>query len=64
MSNKKLLKSKIDDYGGVTKVAEEIKMDRSTLYRKINTGMFYVSELNSIKNVLGLSDNEANDIFF
>lgn len=62
--NKELLKQKIDEAGNVEEVAKEIGIDRSTLYRKINNGKFYIGELINIKSKLSLTDDEANDIFF
>ena len=47
-------------------LAEQIGVDRSTLYRKLNdngAGLL-IGEVNAIVRVLGLSAREASDIFF
>lgn len=62
--NKELLKRKIYEAGNVEEVAKEIGINRSTLYRKINSGKFYIGELVNIKSKLSLTDEEANEIFF
>ena len=47
--NKELLKRKIYEAGNVEEVAKEIGINSSTLYRKINSGNFYIGELVNIK---------------
>jgi DNA-binding phage protein len=60
-------KGKVVERGlNITKLAKKVGMDRSTFYRKMqNDGeTFTVREVNSIVNVLGLSAEEALEIFF
>ena len=62
--NKELLKEKIEAAGNVEEVAKLIGIDRSTLYRKLQSGKFYINELIDIKEKLSLTDNEIKKIFF
>lgn len=50
----------------VTKLASEIGIDRSSLYRKINENgkTITIEEAENIKNVLQLTADEATSIFF
>lgn len=50
----------------VETVAAHIGMNKSTLYRRINGGggSFTVEEAGKISDVLGLTANEFNEIFF
>ena len=60
------LKGKLVERGmNVEKLASKVRMDRSTLYRKLNNGEnFTVGEVKRIKNALKLDIEEANEIFF
>lgn len=61
------LKGKIVENGTtIEKLAAEIGMDRSTMYRKINTNgeNFSIKEADLIVKALGLSKEEAVSIFF
>lgn len=62
-SNK--LKGKIIEKGmNVEKVAEIIGMDKATFYRKLNDfPKFTIGDATKIKDALGLTDQEAYDIF-
>lgn len=67
MVNVKRLKGKIVEYGiSVDILAKEIGINKSTLYRKINSGggNITVSEVKKISGVLKLSRNEIYEIFF
>lgn len=49
----------------VEKMATLMEMDRSTLYRKLDNGeKFTVGEAHKIKDILGLTNDEATAIFF
>lgn len=60
------LKGKIVEKGmNIETVAERIGVDRSSLYRKLNNfEKITIGEANRLKDVLALSDEEANAIFF
>ena len=60
------LKGKIVEKGmNVEAVAEQIGVDRSSLYRKLNNfEKITIGEANRLKDVLCLSDEEAKSIFF
>lgn len=61
------LKGRIIECGmNVEKVAEIIGMDKSTLYRKINSNgeNFTIKEADLIANALKLTYHEVNAIFF
>lgn len=60
------LKAKIIEQGmNVEKLAELVEVDRSSMYRKLNNfEKITIGEAKKIKAALGLSDEEANDIFF
>lgn len=48
------------------KVAMSIGIDKSTMYRKLNNGgdEFTIKQADAIANLLGLSGDEAQAIFF
>ena len=49
----------------MTALANKIKMDRSTLFRRLeNPDDFTLNEIRAISRVLGLSDSRIVDIFF
>lgn len=50
----------------LTKLAHEINMNPSTLFRKLanNGDTFTLAEAFLIKQTLNMSDNEAHEIFF
>lgn len=59
------LKGKMAEKGiSVTKLCEDIVMTRSTMYRKLSSGKFTVSEATKIKEALKLTGTEAKSIFF
>lgn len=60
------LKGKIVEQGmNVETVAKRIGIERSSLYRKLNNfEKITIGEARKLKNVLELSDEEANAIFF
>lgn len=60
------LKGKIVEKGmNVEKLAEIIGIDRSSLYRKLNNSeKITIGEAAQMKDALGLSTDEATDIFF
>jgi len=64
--NTQKLKAKIIEQGmNVEKLAELVEVDRSSMYRKLNNfEKITIGEAKKIKAALGLSDEEANDIFF
>lgn len=59
------LKGKIVEKGlSVELLAASIGVDRSSLYRKLNNGdKITIGEAVKIKDALGLSSEEASDIF-
>lgn len=59
------LKAKLVEQGlNVETLAEKIGIDRSSLYRKLNTGKMTIREAQRIKDLLGMTSDEARDIFF
>lgn len=61
-----MLKKKIDERGiNVETLAKKIGINRSTMYRKLNSDISTtVAEAIKIKNALGLTNEEARSIFF
>lgn len=59
------LKAKIMENGlNVEGLADRIGMERSTLYRKLNNfEKITIGEATKMKDVLGMTDAEATDIF-
>lgn len=67
MVNINKLKGKIVENGlTVEDLADKIGLNKSTLYRKINNDgeTFSIREANLICSVLGLTGQEATEIFF
>ena len=67
MANMNKLKGKIIENGlSVDTLAEKIGVNRTTLYRKIaeNGRNFTVLEADCIRRILGLTTDEALEIFF
>lgn len=66
MVNVNSLRSKIAEKGlTVPELAKRIKMDKSTLYRKLSDGEnFSIGEANLIAKELKLTSKEAMSIFF
>ncbi|ORI05561.1 phage repressor protein [Mammaliicoccus sciuri] len=66
MVNIEKLKSTIYEKKSTPKdLALSIGIDRATLYRKLNRSeSFNIGEVNKIKEALGLTKDEALDIFF
>lgn len=50
----------------ISQISEKLGVDRSTIYRKINTGgeSFTIGEVKSIAKELKLNIGEINSIFF
>lgn len=67
MVNVNKLKGKIVEKGlSVEALADKVEINRSTLYRKINTDgeTFSIKEADKIASALDLNAEEANAIFF
>ncbi|MEK4269920.1 MULTISPECIES: helix-turn-helix domain-containing protein [Bacillus] len=67
MVNINKLKGKIVECGlTIGDLAQQLEMDRSTLYRKINNNgeTFSIREANMICSTLNLTSEEATAIFF
>lgn len=60
------LKGKMVEKGfNVESLASRLDIDRSTLYRKLESGeKFTIGEVQKIKTILDLSSEEASAIFF
>lgn len=59
------LKKKLAEKGiSMYQMAKELNIDVSTLYRKLKKNSFEIAEAQKIVSVLGLTAEEANDIFF
>ena len=67
MVNVNKLRGKIVEKNlSVDKLADEIGIDRATLYRRLNSGgeNFLIKEADAITKILGLDCEEATAIFF
>lgn len=65
MTDVKALKKRMNDSGmTITFIAEKAGILRETLYNRLKTGDFKVSEICALSNVLCLSKNERDAIFF
>lgn len=67
MVNINKLRGKIIEKGlSVKELAEKLQMDRSTLYRKMNSegDTMTISDAEKISKILNLSLEEVNSIFF
>ncbi len=66
MFNSKLLKAKLIEKGiSVLQICEEINVCETTYYRKVaRNGDFSRCEIQAISNLLSLTDDEKNKIFF
>lgn len=65
MTNVVALRKRIEDLGmSVTYVAENAGILRETLYNRMKTGDFKVSEICALSEVLNLSKDERDEIFF
>ena len=66
MTNTELLKEKIKESGlKVTAIAEKTGINRVTLYNKISgKSEFMASEIVALSNLLGLTTEEREAIFF
>lgn len=65
--NVNMLKGKIIQSGrNITMLANEIGIDRATLYRRLQNGgkTMLVKDAKNIASVLGLTAEEVNSIFF
>jgi ribosome-binding protein aMBF1 (putative translation factor) len=66
MINVNKLKGKIVEKGlSVEQLAEQMQINKSTLYRKLASGgeLFTIKEANMIAKILELDFKEVNDIF-
>ena len=64
MNTNKLRGKMVENGWTVDTLANEMNIDRSTLYRKLDAGeKFTVGEARKIKDILGLSNEEASAIF-
>jgi predicted transcriptional regulator len=58
------LKGKMAENGvSVANLADFLKKDRSTVYRKLEDGKFTVAEATAMKDYLGMTNEEARVIF-
>lgn len=65
MTNVLALKKRIEDSGMTfTSVAEKSGILRETLYNRMKTGDFKLSEICALSSVLQLNRDERDDIFF
>ncbi len=65
MTNVIALKKRIEDSGmSMTYVAEKSGILRETLYNRMKTGDFKLSEICALSKVLNLSRDERDSIFF
>lgn len=67
MVNVNKLKGKLVECGmNVETVANLMRMDRATFYRRLadNGDTFTIAEADNISKILGLTRNEVNEIFF
>lgn len=65
MTDVDALKKRMDESGMTVKsIAEKSGILRETLYNRLKTGDFKLSEICSLTNVLNLSRKERDDIFF
>lgn len=64
--NVQKLKGKMVEKGmNVNRLAEQLNLDRSSLYRKFgNFERLTIGEASQIKEILELTNEEATDIFF
>lgn len=47
----------------ITEVADNLEIDRSTLYRKMKNGNFLIEEVNKMVDFIPLTNTQAIDIF-
>lgn len=65
MANMNLLRDKIDNSGiSISHIARQMGVARETIYNKLNSGDFKVSEAVTLANILKLSKKEIEQIFF
>lgn len=65
MTNVVALKKRMDETGmTITSIAEKSGILRETLYNRLKTGDFKLSEICSLVRVLRLSNEERDKIFF
>lgn len=66
MTNTEALKESISDHGlTLTFVAKKLNISREALYHKLNGNTdFWASEILTLRNLLNLSPEEFNAIFF
>ncbi len=65
MFNAEKLKDKMRDNNvSITKILDNLDINKSTFYRKMNSGGFTISEASKLVEVLMLTESEAISIFF
>lgn len=65
MTNTSALRECIKNRGmSITFVAEKSGILRETMYNRLKTGDFKISEITALSSVLNLSRDERDDIFF
>ncbi len=65
MTDTKYLKRRIKESGmTVVAVAQKTGILRETLYNRLKTGDFKISEICALSSVLRLDEKERNEIFF
>ena len=64
MNKKKLRAKMLEGNYNVVSLSETLGISPSTFYRKLRTEGFEIGEANKIVAVLGLSSQDASDIFF
>lgn len=65
MTNTSALRKCIKNRGmSITFVAEKSGILRETMYNRLKTGDFKISEITALSSVLNLSRDERDDIFF
>lgn len=66
MTNTTLLKEKMDQSGyKIVYIAEQLKMTQQGIYKKLKDGSEWnYSQVMMLKDILRLSDDDVNNIFF
>lgn len=65
MANMDLLRKKIDSSGiSISHISRQMGISRETVYNKLNSGDFKVSEAVTLAHILKLSKKDIEQIFF
>ena len=65
MANMDLLRKKIDNSGiSISHISRQMGISRETVYNKLNSGDFKVSEAVTLAHILKLSKKDIEQIFF